>query len=426
MYKKFGRPTGSLESRKLQASWDFLRLKKPKYKFYRQIIIYFLALWLFASIWTKLPFQSQMDQVNAAQTIALPLSTRGAKIVDAHGSAVLLRGVNWFGMETDLHAPHGLWKRDYKDMLAQIKSLGYNLIRLPFSVEAMQQINISGVDFLLGSNKELQDKMPILVMDAIVQEAERQGLLILLDCHGLKDNHIGELWYGDGFREADWINTWMKLASRYKSHPNVIGADLKNEPHGVASWGTNNPLTDWRLAAERVGNAILSVNRNWLIVVEGVEMNVPGQKLPIHWQGGNLEGVRRYPVRLSQMHKLVYSPHEYGPGVHHQPWFSSSTFPENLPNIWEKAFYYISREKIAPIFIGEFGGRRVDNSPEGIWQNQFVKFIASKKLSFAYWSWNPNSVDTGGILLDDWQSVDQPKQKMLSQLLKSPSLISTR
>ena len=73
--------------------------------------------------------------------------------------------------------------------------------------------------------------------------------------------------------------------------------------------------------------------------------------------------------------------------------------------------------------IGEFGGRKVDlNSQEGIWQNELVKYIQKNNLSFTYWSWNPNSSDTDGILLDDWQSVDLPKQQLLSQLLPSVQL----
>ncbi len=346
-----------------------------------------------------------------------PLSTRGADIIDARGQSVLLRGVNWFGIETELHVPHGLWKRDYKEMLAQIKSLGYNVIRLPYAVQSLRSTTISGVDFSIGSNRDLEGKTPLEVMDLVIQEAQRQGLMILLDSHRLNNQRIPELWYGDGFTEADWINTWKLLAERYKNQPNVIGADLKNEPHGRASWGTNDLATDWRLAAERAGNAILQINPQWLIVVEGVEKNVPGQQLQ-HWWGGNLEGVRRFPVRLTRKNKLVYSPHEYGAGVTNQPWFNVPAFPKNLRDRWEIGFHYIAREKIAPILIGEFGGRQVDAvSKEGIWQRQFVRFIQEKKLSFAYWSWNPNSDDTGGILQDDWRSLETKKQALLNTLL---------
>ena len=70
--------------------------------------------------------------------------------------------------------------------------------------------------------------------------------------------------------------------------------------------GDGNPKTDWRLAAERAGNAILAANPDWLILVEGVEK----YNNDWYWQGGNLAGARQYPVRLSHPDKLVYSPHQ--------------------------------------------------------------------------------------------------------------------
>jgi endoglucanase len=359
----------------------------------------------------------QAKVANAATPIQLPLATRGSQIVDATGTPILLRGVNWFGIETDTHVPHGLWARDYRAMIGQIRGLGYNLIRLPYSVESLRSSSINSVNFSLGANRDLEGKTPLQVMDLIIQEAAQQGILVLLDSHRLNSQRIPELWYGDGFTEADWIDTWTLLANRYKGQLNVIGADLKNEPHGVASWGTYDLKTDWRLAAERCGKAILAVNPNWLIVVEGVENNVPGQTLT-HWMGGNLEGVARFPVRLPIANKLVYSPHEYGSGVFNQPWFSEPAFPANLYNRWEKGFHYIAKQEIAPILIGEFGGRQVDPvSKEGIWQRQLVEFIGRHSLSFAYWSWNPNSADTGGILQDDWQTVQLDKQFLLNTVL---------
>lgn len=353
----------------------------------------------------------------------LPLATQGAQIVNAAGDPVLLRGVNWFGLETETHAPHGLWARDYKEMLAQIQALGYNFVRIPFSLVALESDTFSGIDFDIGDNIDFLDKTPLEVLDIIVQEAEHQGLLVMLDCHQLNDREIPELWYDDEYSETDWIETWEMLAERYRSQSNIFSADLKNEPHGAATWGTDDAATDWRLAAEKAGNAILSVNPDWLIVVQGIESNVPDQKLQTHWQGGNLEGAGRFPVRLSQPNKLVYSPHEYGPGVYNHVWFSEPDFPNNLRDRWQMGFQYLADENIAPILIGEFGGRQVDDqSTEGIWQQTLVDFINEKDLSYAYWSWNPNSADTGGILLDDWHEIDQDKQTLLATTLsKCPS-----
>lgn len=349
-----------------------------------------------------------------------PLSTQGAKIVDSRGNQVLLRGVNWFGLETELHCPCGLWARGYKDLIGQIRDLGFNIIRLPYSVNALKSSNVSSINFSLGSNGDLIGKTPLEIMDLVIQEAERKGLMILLDSHRLNDSRIPEVWYGDGFTEEDWINTWKMLAQRYRNQRNVIGADLKNEPHGKANWGNGDLSTDWRLAAERCGNAIHSVDPDWLIIVEGVEgnANIPGQKFPVHWWGGNLEGVRNFPVRLNKGNKVVYSPHEYGPDAYNQSWFDEPTFPNNLYDRWEFGFYYIARQNIAPVLIGEFGGRFTDrNSKAGIWHNQLVDYIQGKDLSYTYWCLNPNSSDTGGILLDDWTSVDRGKHEMLKRSL---------
>jgi hypothetical protein len=50
----------------------------------------------------------------SADEIRPPLSTRGAQIVDRAGRPVVLRGISWFGMETETHVPHGIasWGTD--------------------------------------------------------------------------------------------------------------------------------------------------------------------------------------------------------------------------------------------------------------------------------------------------------------------------
>jgi endoglucanase len=46
-------------------------------------------------------------------------------------------------------------------------------------------------------------------------------------------------------------------------------------------------------------------------------------------------------------------------------------------------------------------------------------------MSFTYWSWNPNSGDTGGIALDDWTNVNTTKQAILQPYLIAPGPGST-
>ncbi len=336
-----------------------------------------------------------------------PLSTSGSQIVDATGTPVLLRGHNWFGGETDIGVPHGLWIRNYKDQIDQMVELGYNTIRLPYSNDNINDPNpvSNGIDFAL--NPDLQGLTKLEVMDKVIDYAASQGMSIILDRHRPTSAEQSELWYTPEVPESQWISDWEMLAQRYANQPAVIGADLHNEPK--TDWDS------WSEAAERAGNAIHAVNANWLVLVEGTDPT--GE----NWLGGNLTGVATNPVDLTIPNKLVYAPHEYGMGVFNQPWLSDPNYPNNLPERWDEYWGFIAKEGIAPILIGEWGGKNigVSGTSEYQWAEQLTAYIAENDLHFTYWSWNPNSSDTGGILQDDWMTVDQSKQSVIQPLLNA-------
>jgi endoglucanase len=189
----------------------------------------------------------------------------------------------------------------------------------------------------------------------------------------------------------------------------VVGADLHNEPHGAATWGDDNPRTDWRLAAERAGNAILEANPDWLIIVEGVAQTEHGT----YWWGGNLSSAGEAPVRLTRPERLVYSVHDYGPSVAWQEWFLPPAFPSNLESLWRSNWAYVQDEAVAPVLVGEFGGRSVGSDTEGIWQRALISYIQNRGLSYTYWVWNFEGW-TGGLLLDDMLTLNQAKIGLLS------------
>jgi endoglucanase len=357
----------------------------------------------------------------AAAVIEPPLRTSGAKIVDRDGRTVVLQGLNWFGFETSAHVPHGLWTRDLGDMMGQIRRMGFNTVRLPFSLQALDSDTpVTGPDFSNGRNAALKGKTPQEAMDVVVDAAARAGLMVLLENHSMADDGYSYgLWYGQaGYDEDDWVRRWQALARRYRDRPNVIGADLKNEPHGEATWGTGGP-TDWHRAATRAGNAVTALAPDWLIVVEGIEKPVAGGRLDRHWWGGNLEGVRRHPVRLRGGGRVVYSPHEYGPGVFPQPWFGRADTAKQLQRRWRDGWGFIAEEAIAPLLVGEFGGRSVDlGSAEERWQRQFLDHLARTGISWTYWALNPDSGDTGGVLTDDWQTVDRDRLALLQRTIR--------
>lgn len=343
--------------------------------------------------------------------------TSGNRIVDSNGEPAVFNGLNWFGFETSNYSPHGLWQNSMKSFFDTIQDHGYNLIRLPYSNQ-MFDTGSMPVSLNTVTNADLIGLTPIQLMDRVVKEAGDRGMKIILDRHRPDSGGQSDLWYTAQYSEERWISDWVMLANRYANNPTVIGADLHNEPHGAASWGTGNVSTDWRLAAERAGNAILAANPNWLILVEGIASNVQGES-GNYWWGGNLKGVMNNPIRLNVANRVVYSPHDYGPGVSAQTWFEDSNFPNNMTAIWDEYWGYIHKQNIAPLLMGEFGGRSVDTvSAEGKWQNKLVDYIKDNDLYWTYWSLNPNSGDTGGLLLDDWNTWNEPKQTMLNRIMK--------
>jgi len=341
------------------------------------------------------------------------LSTSHSKLVDASsGCQVSLTGVNWFGFETGTFAPHGLWARNWQDMLKQIAQLGFNTIRLPFTNQLFDPASIpNGINYQL--NPDLKGLKGLALMDRIIQGARNVSLKVILDRHDPTADQRPSLWYTDHVSQARWIQDWVMLAQHYQGNDTIIGADLANEPHSPATWGDGNPSTDWRMAAEQAGNAIQAVNPKWLIIVEGVDQ----YQNDSYWWGGNLEGAAKFPVRLSVPDKLVYSAHDYGPAVYNQPWFQTpnpADLAHTLPAVWQKHWAYLQENGTAPVFVGEFGGRSMGQDAEGVWQRTLVTYLKTNNISYTYWAWNPNSGDTGGILNDDWTTVNQSKIDILS------------
>jgi endoglucanase len=340
------------------------------------------------------------------------LHTSGNKILDASNHTVGLSGLNWFGFETANNVPHGLWARSWQSMLNQMKSLGYNVIRLPFSNSTVESNPIpTGIDYT--KNPDLVNLNSLQVMDKLIAGAGQRGIKVILDNHRSTPGggpESGGLWYTSAYPETSWIADWQTLANRYKGNDTVIGVDLRNEPFG-GCWGCGDTTKDWRLAAERGGNAVLAVNPNLLIIVEGVS-TYNGQST---WWGGNLLGAAAYPVRLNVAGRLVYSPHEYPQSVSAQPWFSDPTYPNNMPAIWDQFWGYLPRQNIAPILVGEFGSKLQTTSDQQ-WFQAFQGYIKQNALNWTFWSLNPDSGDTGGLLADDWITVVQAKEDALKQI----------
>lgn len=354
---------------------------------------------------------------------AFSYQTANGRIMDSAGNAIQLRGVNWFGFDTTTHVVHGLWAKNWKTQIQQMQDLGFNAVRLPFCPGTLRGSAPNSIDYSI--NPDLINLSALQIMDKIVRELDSRGFRILLDHHTPDCATISELWYTPNYSEAQWLSDLQLVATQFAGIPGVIGIDLKNEPHGAATWGTGQQATDWNLAAERAAAKVMPIAPHWLMFVEGVADAWNCASGYGHGWGGNLEPMNCTPLKIPA-NRLVLAPHAYGPDVYNQSYFNDPAFPGNMPAIWEQHFGQFAKSGY-PVVLGEFGGKYGRGLPGDVaWQNAMVSYMIGKKMTDSfYWSWNPNSGDTGGILNEDWTTVRTDKMDLLKKLWTSAAAGTT-
>ncbi|TYZ68901.1 hypothetical protein PybrP1_010970 [[Pythium] brassicae (nom. inval.)] len=344
------------------------------------------------------------------------------------GKRFNIKGASYFGMETDILVPHGLWGGDASTTLEAVAGLlaanAFNLVRLPLAASAVIE-NVAVDRYKMGNETRLLDAFAgrqlhyLDVLDYVVTELAKHRVLVLLDVHVLSPGGpITPLWY-DPQRPATrtWIgDAWEVLARRYASSWNVVAADLKNEPHGAARWGSGDPDSDWRLAARGLAERVLRLCPRWLIFVEGVQFATSddaSSARPCFW-GESLQDVRTaVPLELCVPERLVFSPHVYGPDVAEQSYFRDARFPAHLPSVWDTHFGFVSAQRLAPLVIGEWGGK-YRSERDCAWQDAFATYLRERSIGSVYWCVNPNSGDTEGLLEADWRTPRAAKLRLLS------------
>ena len=347
---------------------------------------------------------------------ALPLHTSGTQIVDANNQPFKLSGVAWYGSEGEDFVVGGLQLEPLDAIARRIRCLGFNAVRLPWSNE-MYESNPKVPDYALTANPQLMGMHALAVYTQVVDALAAQGLFVILDNHNSNaewccSDDGNDLWYNADYPESSWIADWEGMAKRFKNVPQVVAADLRNEPRVTATWGGSS-ATDWHAAAERGGAAVLSVNPKLLIMVEGVSYSL------------DLTGVASLPVVLPIANKLVYSPHDYP--FDHSNYMTASQLQAQLTTAWG---YIVtpSQSYTAPIWLGEFGNCHTDSTcitdttadSSGLWFSAIRQYIQQTGISWSWWAINGTettgagrtfgSEETYGVLNPYWNAPAIPDE----------------
>ena len=359
-----------------------------------------------------------------AAPVQPPLSASGRYIIDAHGRRVRLAGVNWYGAHEDDGVVSGLDRTDRVLLARAIARLGFNSVRLPFSLWMTEQAT-PVPDEYLAANPDLSGgsgSTPMQVYDACVEALTGAGLVVIPNCHTLDagwccaESDESGLWFNDRWPSAKFFAAWQQMAARYASNPLVAGMDIMNEPRQsrvggrvlTPAWGTGS-LTDIAAMYTATGNLIHEVSPDVLIICEGTGF------------AADLTGVARHPVRLEHPGKVVYSLHDYA-------WFHPGEQPRAAYlEQMERAGGYLLSHQVAPLWIGEFGtDTRSLAGISGVWWNNFEAWVTAHDVDWCWWALNPTQPkgtvpvtgrhrsDWGdpepwGLLAPDWRGVANPQ-----------------
>lgn len=317
----------------------------------------------------------------------------------------LLKGINWFGYETPCRIVHGLWIRTMEDLLKTISDYQYNALRLPFSIELIHTWEVPPLSECVGSSPWLAQLSVRDTLHTFFSLSKNLGLSILLDFHSIHHD-ITEYPWTDDHPQQEIFEVWTKVINEFSQYPNLLGIDIKNEPHGSVTW----PL--W---SEYITQFIQHVKDTCptfqgLIFVEGL------QDHSSVW-GGSFEDMSR-DWRLyqhSNENNIVFSPHVYGVSIRGE-YAMDDTFQQ-----YDEWFGYIHQQQHA-LVIGEVGGWYIGD--DELWEKRFLVYLLKRNITNVfYWCLNPDSADTGGIFYNDWKTPNTKKINFHETLQPYPTAL---
>jgi endoglucanase len=288
-----------------------------------------------------------------------------------------------------------LWCQPLEFHIETIANLGFNSIRIPLS----EDLIMADWDTTYPDQGIVNPSYPeagmksIEILDRFFDLVEEKNITVIFDIHRLNsDSQAAKPFIENSiYTFVRFMDAWVRILTRYENRRSLVGVDVFNEFQGD-DWG------DWKNLAEITINHIEGVfPSRFIYYIEGSR-----------W-GGDLHGAKDNPIRLQGhvMDRVFMSIHKY--------WFSDEANVydrELLRESWEYSFGFLNDR----VMVGEWGYMSEDPKQKQ-WAEWFVEWLQEKDIRNTYfWSYNYDSGDTKGVLLDDCYTVNSDKVDLLHRL----------
>jgi endoglycosylceramidase len=329
------------------------------------------------------------------------LGTRGRWIVDQQGRIVILRGVNYNGIESMLFTEQPPELADFQ----KIRRWGFNAIRLPISWE-----------FIEPSRDEYDEDYLEHWVEPVLNFAAQEGIGVILNMHQWNwstcfnppsgrgngvppwalpewtrgncpysgDDAFGQMiqataeFWSDADAREEYMRLWEMLARRYRDHPAIIAYDIFNEPwpsFSVAPLDFDQKILE--PFYEELIQRIRAVDPKTLIVYEPtITQDIYGSYLT--------------PMPFEN---IVYSTHIYTGGTSGGVTGYDGN-PQPLLADVQKSVAEAQSQGV-PLYVGEFGIGMKEKYQD--WIRDELRFQEQYMVSGTWWSMRQHDNTTFGL-----------------------------
>ena len=283
-----------------------------------------------------------------------------AHAITSYNSSII-RGINWFGHETELGKFTCSWQHPTEYYLEKLQQMGFNSLRIPFSYQYIQNGDFSSLDHFFNI-------------------VGNYNMTVVLDFHRI-NNHAQSPVPTDGISQEQFGDAWVTIANRYKDHKELVALELFNEYQG----------SDANYYNDIMKKTILHIEER---IPQRFEYVVGG-----HSWGGSLSGITLEDLPIKD--RIKYSIHKYI--------FSGNSVPSD----WDISFGSYP-EKVQ---VTEWGFRTPDEGEDQTWWGRmFIDYLKKRNIRNTYFWTVANSQDTKALFYDDCQTVNWEKLKIIQTL----------
>ena len=273
-----------------------------------------------------------------------------------------------------------LFKDNYvtREDIAYLKKTGTNTIRLPFHYKLFTDEDYMG----LHSSQDGFQRT-----DSLISWCRKAGIYIILDMHDAPggqtgdniDDSYGYPWlFNSEESQKLFLDIWVKIATKYKDEPVILGYDLLNEPIAPYFGGDMTKLNaSLEPLYKKAVAAIRQVDKNHIILLGGAQ-----------WDG-NFDVFSDWKFD----DKIMYTCHRYG--------------GEPTANAIRKIIDFRNKTN-RPMSMGEIGHNKDE------WIASFCKTMEDNNIGYTFWPYKKMGDSTSFLHVNqpaNWDKIMEYTEK---------------